>query len=575
MPETAPPESITASKRLRQIVAVLNKHSFLANFRHQTHPEEVVAAFEELGPTFIKLGQLLSTRPDLVSPAYLTALQQLQDQVAADDFATVKETFQAATGQTIAETFADFETYPFASASIGQCHYAHLKDGTKVVVKVQHPAVRQLVEVDLNLFARAVTLLKYVPGEGVVDLPEVINQLGSALKAEIDSRQEVANGEHFYQQNNGRGPFLAPKVYGDYSADRILVTEAMQGESIKGLLEDEPTIPLPDEITLPDLRRQVATDLVENFIHQVFDDRFFHADPHPGNILFYPAPTSPGEESTHQKQLGPTQVAVTTSKPRPPYRLVYLDFGMVGTLSQSLADGIAQVILAIATRDNYQLSQAILGICNQTGPVDEQGFNHQLTTFIRPYLKSGLNEIDFTKLIFEITNLCRANHLQIKPEATMLLRAFATLEGTINKLDPTISMMKIARPFARRYLIQHFNLRNSLDQEAVKLFKAGGALGNLPIKAATFLDQLTNGEQRLNLHYQGQDRVLAKLEGMLNRLLTVIVLAALIMASAILVAGGHDHPAIYRLGVAGYLVAVVVIIYLVLASWWRKWRHRR
>ncbi len=575
MPETAPPESLTASKRLRQIIAVLRKHSFIANFHHQTHPEEVVAAFEELGPTFIKLGQLLSTRPDLVSPAYIKALTKLQDRVASDDFATIAATFEEATGQTISEAFADFEETPFASASIGQCHYAHLKDGTKVVVKVQHPAVRQLVEVDLNLFSRAVALLKYVPTDSVVDLPEVVNQLSAALKTEIDTRQEAAFGEKFYRLNNGRGPFLAPQVYQDHCASRVLVTEAMAGQSIKGLLTTPPTVALPAECDLATLRQQVATDLVQNFIQQVFDDHFFHADPHPGNLLFFPAPAGEaGEVESKQAQVGPATVAVTTSKPRPPYRLVYLDFGMMGTLSEPLADGIAQVILAIAAKDNYQLSQAILAICNQTGPVDEQAFNHELAAFLRPYLKTVLTDLDFPQLIFEITRLCRENHLQVKPEVTMLLRAFATLEGTVTKLYPTLSMMDVALPFARKWLKEHFNLKHSLQNQGLQAYKAGQSLLKLPVKAATFLDQLTNGEQRLNLHYRGQDKVLAQLERMLNRLLTVIILAAVILASAILVATGHDHPPIYWLGVAGYLVAVVVIIGLVISNLVRRWRHR-
>lgn len=171
-------QEVSATKRLRQIVNVISKNHFLANFYHQTNPEVIVAALEELGPTFIKLGQLLSTRPDLVSSSYISALETLQDQVQEDDFDTVKTTIEESTGQTLAELFADFEKRPFASASIGQCHRAHLHDGTEVVVKVQHPAVRQLVEVDLALFTRAVRLLKYVPEGSVVDLPQVVEQLG-------------------------------------------------------------------------------------------------------------------------------------------------------------------------------------------------------------------------------------------------------------------------------------------------------------------------------------------------------------------------------------------------------------
>lgn len=568
-------QPVSVPKRLRQIINVIGKNHFLANFYHQTNPEVVVAALQELGPTFIKLGQLLSTRPDLVSPTYITALQALQDQVQEDDFATVKQTIEDSTGQTIEELFADFEEVPFASASIGQCHKAHLTDGTPVVVKVQHPDVRQLVEVDLALFNRAVRLLKYVPSEeSVVDLPQVVDQLTQSLRSEIDLTIEAKATQRFYDLNNGRRIFLVPRVYPQLSSNRILVTQLMPGDSIKGLLADPPTVSLPAGLTLNEVRKGVARSLVKNFIQEVFSDHFFHADPHPGNLFFLPV--APGDSQTQtrfERQFGDLSLKVENQTPLPPYRLVYLDFGMMGTLPASLAQGIAQVIVAITSKDNYQISQAILGICNQTGPVDEQAFNHELANFLRPYLTTGLKDYDFSKMIFEVTNLCKRNHLQVKPEVTMLLRAFGTLEGTVAKLDPTISLMDIARPFAKQYFMDHFNAKRFTEGQALKLLRAIGATTSIPIKTATFLDQLTNGEQRLNLHYQGQDKLMGRLEGMLNRLLTVIVLAAVILASSILVVGGTNHPGIYRLGVSGYLIAILILICLVIANTWRRF-HR-
>ena len=567
-------QEVSATKRLRQIVNVISKNHFLANFYHQTNPEVIVAALEELGPTFIKLGQLLSTRPDLVSPSYISALETLQDQVQEDDFDTVKTTIEESTGQTLAELFADFEKHPFASASIGQCHRAHLHDGTEVVVKVQHPAVRQLVEVDLALFTRAVRLLKYVPEGSVVDLPQVVEQLGQSLRSEIDFTIEAQATQRFYELNNGRGIFLAPKAFVDQSSSRVLVTQYMPGDSIKGLLADPPTLALPDGLSLTDVRKGVARSLVENFIQEFFYDRFFHADPHPGNLFFLPVPAGSTQTTTQfQKQFGDLTLTINNQTPLPPYRLVYLDFGMMGTLPASLAQGIAQVILAITTKDSYQISQAILRICNQTGPVDEQSFNHQLASFLRPYLNTGLKDYNFSQMIFEVTSLCHRNHLQVKPEVTMLLRAFGTLEGTVAKLDPSISLMDIARPFAKQYFKEHFNPKHFTEGQALKLLRAAGATTSIPIRMATFLEQLTNGEQRLNLHYQGQDRVLAKLEALLNRLLTVIVLAAIILASSILVVGGTTHPLIYKLGVSGYLLAIISLLGLVIANTWRRF-HR-
>lgn len=572
-------EPPSAPRRLQEIIRVLKDHSFINNFRHQTHPEEVVAALEELGPTFIKLGQVLSTRPDLVSSDYVRALQRLQDQVLPDNYQTVAATYQTATGHSLEQAFLSFDHEPFASASIGQCHHARLKDGTAVVVKIQHQAVRQLVGVDLELFSRAVALIKYVPRSAddpaVVNLPEVVAQLSAALKSELDTHQEVQNGERFYRLNNGQGPFWIPRVYPQQSAPQVLVTQAMPGKSIKGLLKDPPTVSLPEGMALSDLRRAVAYDLVHNFIKQIFVDHYFHADPHPGNLLFttnFPAGESVPTKGGH-REIGGLDFSWSTVQERPPYRLVYLDFGMMGTLSPSLTAGTAQLIMALAARDNYAISQAVLGICNQSGPVDEQGFNRALGDFLAPYLRAELAEINFGTLVFEITALCRHYHLQVKSEATLVLRAFATLEGTVARLDPTLSIMKIARPFTRWYLKRHFHPREAGGALAYRLLLAGNALVSLPTRVATLLDQLTTGEQRLNLHYQGQEELLRRLERLVNRFLTVLVLAAVILASAILVAAGRDHPVAYRIGLTGYLLAIVVTLALVVANLWRWWRR--
>ena len=222
-------EEIKKSARLRKIMQVMRKYHFVSNFYHQTNPQAICQALQELGPTFIKLGQILSTRPDLVSPAYIKELRHLQDQVKADSFATVEQTFEEETGKKINEEFASFAEKPFASASIGQVHHATLKDGTPVVVKVQHPEVGKLVNTDLALLRKAVVLFKYVPQDiAVVDLDKVIDELSTSLLSEVNTLEEAKNGEEFYTLNNGDGPILVPKVYMKYCAPKILVNEAME-----------------------------------------------------------------------------------------------------------------------------------------------------------------------------------------------------------------------------------------------------------------------------------------------------------------------------------------------------------
>ena len=268
-------KEISKTQRLKEITKILREHSFISNFYHQTNPDEILATFQELGPTFIKLGQMLSTRPDLVSPEYITALRTLQDDVPADDYETVAQIFQSETGQTIDEVFKTFEHQPFASASVGQCHYATLPDDTKVVVKIQHPAVSKLIKVDLALFKRAISLLKYVPGDlSVVDLDAVVNQLSTSLLSEVNTLKEAQNGVKFYNLNNGNGIIQVPRVYMKYCHPKVLVNEAVKGQSIKHLM-NQPLSKDPTQAQqTKEMQSHIAQVLVKNFIKQVFVDHF-------------------------------------------------------------------------------------------------------------------------------------------------------------------------------------------------------------------------------------------------------------------------------------------------------------
>lgn len=569
--------SISGKSRVREIMTVMRKHHFLRNFYRQTNPTEICTALEELGPTFIKLGQILSTRADLVSPSYIQALSKLRDNVPADSFASVQQTFEEETGKKIAEVFRDFDPTPFASASIGQVHHAHLQDGTPVVVKVQHPDVTTLVNTDLHLLQRAVDLLKYVPtGKTVVNPTAVIEELSRSLRTEINTMQEVRNGEEFYRLNNQAGIIRVPKVYRDYCAPKILVNELMKGQSIQHLVNQKLSDDQDVKQAQLQTRETIAKALVNNFIKQVFVDHFFQADPHPGNILLERV-DQPEMATEHEidHQLGTLNVHYQQQGVLPPYRLNLIDFGMMGRLTPAMADGIANIVLAINSKDSRQIGRAILAVCNQTGPVDETQFFADLGQFLRPYLSTGLSEIDFSTLLYHIIQLCADNHLQMKAEVTMLVRAFGILEGTVAKLAPNLSMMEVARPFGRHYLKEHFNFRNRLEDDLWGSYQAGHQLIQLPSHLNEFLGSITNGSARLNFKYQNEERVSQLLLRIANRLVVALILAAIIVGSSLLVEGSADHPHIYRLGVTGYCLAIVIVILLVGSEVVNHYRQKR
>lgn len=567
--------------RLLEIVRVMRNHNVITNFINQRNPREVRLAFQELGPTFIKAGQLLSTRPDLISPAFIAEMRQLQDNVEVDDFASVKATFEEQTGKKLSEVFSFFDETPFASASIGQTHRAILKDGTKVVVKIQHPEVARLIATDLALFRLALRMTKFTPDIGAVNPREIFNEIRTSLLNEINTEIEIANGQEFYHYNNNDGIIRVPKVYKQYSAQKVLVNSSMPGKSIKNYLAQ----PISQDLAVAESqkaeRKYLAQVLVNNFLKQVFEDNFFHADPHPGNILFYrlkeddPNYQEDQAKEAFSYEFHGNKVVWAKRQPLPPYRLVYLDFGMMGRLTPSMIDGIAQIVLALNTKDIRQIGQAILAVCNQTGPVDSEDFYEELGLFLTPFMNMGLDQIDFPAMLYSVIGLCRKNNLQMKAEVTLLVKAFGSLEGLVSQLDPDLSMMDVARPLGKAYLKRKFNLKTSLEDLSFDTLQSLKATSQLPTKASKFFDVVSSGQTRFSVRYKGQDKLLDRIDHLANRIIIALVLAAIILASSLLVEGSANHPAIYNLGVTGYIVAIILVALLVLDDLHKRFKKRK
>lgn len=567
--------------RLLEIVRVMRNHNVITNFINQRNPREVRLAFQELGPTFIKAGQLLSTRPDLISPAFIAEMRQLQDNVEVDDFASVKATFEEQTGKKLSEVFSFFDETPFASASIGQTHRAILKDGTKVVVKIQHPEVARLIATDLALFRLALRMTKFTPDIGAINPREIFNEIRTSLLNEINTEIEIENGQEFYHYNNNDGIIRVPKVYKQYSAQKVLVNSSMPGKSIKNYLAQ----PISKDLAVAESqkaeRKYLAQVLVNNFLKQVFEDNFFHADPHPGNILFYRLKEGdPNYQENQAKEafsyeFHGNKVVWAKRQPLPPYRLVYLDFGMMGRLTPSMIDGIAQIVLALNTKDIRQIGQAILAVCNQTGPVDSEDFYEELGLFLTPFMNMGLDQIDFPAMLYSVIGLCRKNNLQMKAEVTLLVKAFGSLEGLVSQLDPDLSMMDVARPLGKAYLKRKFNLKTSLEDLSFDTLQSLKATSQLPTKASKLFDVISSGQTRFSVRYKGQDKLLDRIDHLANRIIIALVLAAIILASSLLVEGSANHPAIYNLGVTGYIVAIVLVALLILDDLHKRFKKRK
>lgn len=558
--------------RLAEIIRVFINYNVVPNFVQQKNPEQVKKAFEELGPTFIKIGQMLSVREDLLSSAFTQTFKTLQDSVPSDTFSTVKKTIETELSLSLSDIFDDFSKSPFASASMGQAHRAKLKNGDSVVVKIQHPNIAEEIRLDLQLFERAIPLIKYIPETSVVDLKGVLQEVKRSLINEMDFLKESQNGEQFYQKNNGWKEIRSPKIYDAFCSKKVIVMEEMSGKNLNHLMNAEnKTETFITGIQNKQLKQEVAKLLVENFMKQVFDDGFFHADPHPGNLLFHvltkeeQTQASRKTETVHEKEFGSFAFRASTSTEDPvaPYTINYIDFGMMGHLSAGLRQKLTQAVLALYTKDAYRIEKAVLRLCQQEGSFDESRFHQELTSFLEQYYDSPIDEINLQEVFTHVVTICHQNNLQFDRDITLLLKAFGTLEGVIRVLDPEVSLMEVASPFAQHYFLTHLDVEDTLKQSGLDLLEGMKAAPKIPQQLHHLLEMWTLGQGKVNLELKKQDKLLSRIESMINRLVFGMILAALIVGSSLLVQAApvENAEVVSLLGIFTYAIAAFVIIF--------------
>ncbi|MBK4806291.1 AarF/ABC1/UbiB kinase family protein [Enterococcus faecium] len=572
--------------RLAEIIRVFINYNVVPNFVQQKNPEQVKKAFEELGPTFIKIGQMLSVREDLLSSAFTQTFKTLQDSVPSDTFSTVKKTIETELSLSLSDIFDDFSKSPFASASMGQAHRAKLKNGDSVVVKIQHPNIAEEIRLDLQLFERAIPLIKYIPETSVVDLKGVLQEVKRSLINEMDFLKESQNGEQFYQKNNGWKEIRSPKIYDAFCSKKVIVMEEMSGKNLNHLMNAEnKTETFITGIQNKQLKQEVAKLLVENFMKQVFDDGFFHADPHPGNLLFHvltkeeQTQASRKTETVHEKEFGSFafRASTYTEDPVAPYTINYIDFGMMGHLSAGLRQKLTQAVLALYTKDAYRIEKAVLRLCQQEGSFDESRFHQELTSFLEQYYDSPIDEINLQEVFTHVVTICHQNNLQFDRDITLLLKAFGTLEGVIRVLDPEVSLMEVASPFAQHYFLTHLDVEDTLKQSGLDLLEGMKAAPKIPQQLHHLLEMWTSGQGKVNLELKKQDKLLSRIESMINRLVFGMILAALIVGSSLLVQAApvENAEVVSLLGIFTYAIAAFVIIFLAIDALIQMYKKRK
>jgi ubiquinone biosynthesis protein len=495
-----------------------------------SRPERLRLVFEELGPTFIKLGQLLSTRPDLIPAEYLDELAKLQDDIPPFSVDEVRSIFRDELGCLPDDLFHYFDSEPLAAASIGQVHRARLDDGAEVVVKVQRPGIENIIAVDLEILAHIADLMEQYLEEVQGHRPSaIVHEFARSLSREIDFAIELANIQRFARQFEGNPAIYVPLVYPELSTDRILVMEYIVG--IKSSLVD-------------DLREQgydlvlIAERGANLVMEQIFVHGFFHADPHPGNIFILPDNV-----------------------------ICFIDFGQMGRLSLKDREDFTDLVLDLVAGNEGRIVGGVLKVTVQLGEVDRESLAQDLGNLMDMYLYRPLGELEAGKILQDLLDLVSRHKLSFKPSLYLMLKALSTVEGVGLVLDPRLELIRLAKPFMRKIRMN----RMHPGRIAEDVSQTGSAylhlLRELPEDLRVILTQLRSGRMRIGFEHRGLQALGSALDRVSNRIAFAIVLAALIVGSSLIILSDipphwHEIPVI---GLIGFMVAGVMGFWLLLS----------
>ena len=495
-----------------------------------SRPERLRMAFEELGPTFIKLGQVLSTRSDFIPTEYLLELAKLQDNVPSFSFEDVEQIFLAETGKKPDELFAEFSPEPMAAASIGQVHRGVLHDGTTVVVKVQRPDIEKTIAIDLEIIAHIASLMERYLEELQGHRPSsIVEEFARTISKEIDYTVEISNIERFSRQFKGNPSIYIPKVYRELSCERILTMESIDGvkaSEVEQLLEQGSNLRLVAER---------GTNLI---MEQIFIHGFFHADPHPGNIFILPDDV-----------------------------ICFLDFGMMGRLSRQNREDFADLILHVVRQNERKVTESVLKLTNQLAEVDREALSRDLSDMLDRYIYLPLKELEAGKILQDILDLVSHHKIFFKPNFYLMMKAITTVEGVGRVLDPDLELIKLAEPFMKRVKSERVRINRIAEEAGLTTTEYLDLLRELPEELRTILAQLRQGRIKLEFEHRGLSELRAALDQVSNRIAFAIVLASLVIGSSLIVLSGippkwHDIPII---GLIGFLLAGMMGFWLLVS----------
>jgi ubiquinone biosynthesis protein len=500
-----------------------------------TPAERVRMVIQELGPTFIKLGQILSTRGDLLPPEMIRELEKLQDTVPPTDFAPIQEQVEKELGQPLHEIFPTFEPTPVASASLGQVHFATLADGQEVAVKVFRPGVDKLIETDLDILLElAAQAEKRTDWGEYYDVVSLAQEFADTLRTEQNYEQEGHNMDRYRQIFAGETHVQIPRVYWDTTTRRVLTMERIQGIKITDVAR----------LDAAGLEREVvARRNIDILLKAVLQEGFFHADPHAGNFMVLP----------HEV-------------------IALMDFGIMGQLDLVERRGLVQLFVGLFRQETDWVVEAMSDLGIATRAADRRKLARDLDRLRLRYYGLDLEKIRARSFLEDLMGLAFNNRLKMPSNLVLVFKAIAMLEGISLQLDPDINVFQEVEPYVRDALLELQSPVARLKEMAEQMAESAEALMMLPQQLQRILEQAEVGEGNLSMKLRGLDEPTKRVTSAANRLALAILAAAFVLGPALLIPQIHQIFPEWQAGalfliLAGFGMSLLITLGLVVSIW--------
>lgn len=521
---------ILSRMRVFALLRIGKKIKEKPEFEELTYAKRIRLAMEELGPTFVKLGQVLSTRPFLIPLELVIELTKLQDEVAPFDFHQVKYIVEHQLKATLDRLFPEFSHIPIASASLSQVHKAKTMKGEEVVVKVQRPGIKRIIDTDMEILKDLVSLLvRYVPESRQYDPKGMVEELAKTFRKEIDFKNEGRNIEIFSSNFKDDPTIFVPKVFWDLTTSKVLTMECIHGVKVSNLAEIE-------RRGLD--RKIIAKNAGRAVFKQIFLDGFFHADPHPGNLFVL-----------ENNVIAP------------------LDYGMMGRLSESLMDEISDLLVNVVTWNPKGIVKVYQKAGVLTDRTDLKVLESDLTEFLYRYHKIPLSRIDMKSIINDAFDIIHRHDIQIQSELMLFGKAMVTYEEVGKMLDPDYDLVTETIPFVKKLSKRKYQPKIILRDIVTALQDLRDFLVPLPFDLQRITQKLTRGEFKFSLEHVGLEKFILQMERSSNRISFSLIIAALIVGSSLIMRldVGPFLLGYPLIGILGYIFAGILGVWLVIA----------